>query len=142
MRFVALLSLAAFAAHPAIAETSVAGDWLVEHGSAKVRIGPCAEKPDHLCGMMVWLKNPKDPTGRPARDGKNPDPKLRDRTLVGLSLLTNLTPAGERRWGGGQIYDPTDGKTYKSKFSLAADGHLRVSGCVFVVCVTQTWTRP
>ncbi|MCY3672067.1 MAG: DUF2147 domain-containing protein, partial [Alphaproteobacteria bacterium] len=48
---------------------------------------------------------------------------------------------GEGPWKGGRIYNPENGKTYRSNLRLKGADTLRVSGCVFIFCETQIWTR-
>jgi len=67
----------------------------------------------------------------------------KDKPIKGLTILWNLKPDGANAWSGGTILDPANGKTYKSKASLSADGRqLDVSGCVAFICRAQTWKRP
>lgn len=128
----AALPLGAHAADP------VHGVWLTPDGGAKVKVAPCG---GGVCGTVVWLKAPLDPKGKPLVDAANPDPKLRTRPIVGLTLIRDFKPATPGRWTGGKIYDPKTGKTYASKLSAAPDGTLKVEGCVSVVCQAQTWKR-
>ena len=142
MRRTALLALAASAlAVPALAADPVEGDWIVQGGSARVKIAPCAGQTQRLCGRIVWLKNPKGPDGQPVKDAANPDPKLRDQPLIGLHLIRDFTPVKPGQWTGGLIYDPRNGRSYKSKMALNPDGTLKVEGCISVVCQAQTWRR-
>jgi uncharacterized protein (DUF2147 family) len=46
-----------------------------------------------------------------------------------------------RRWEGGRIYDPNNGKSYNSYLALNADGSLKVAGCISFICRSQRWTR-
>ena len=50
---------------------------------------------------------------------------------------------GDGHWSGGTIYKPDNGKTYKCKIALNADGTLSVRGFIgfSLLGVTQTWTR-
>jgi uncharacterized protein (DUF2147 family) len=130
----AALPVAASAADP------VQGTWFVTDGSAKVKVAPCADR-SSMCGTVVWLKAPHDKAGRPLTDAANPDPKLRTRPIVGLTLIRDFKAASAGRWTGGKIYDPKTGKTYASKLSANADGTLKVEGCVSLVCQAQTWKR-
>jgi hypothetical protein len=43
-----------------------------------------------LCGKIVWLARPRTTAGRPDVDHLNPDPKLRERPLCGLTILWGL----------------------------------------------------
>ena len=118
---------------------AVSGEWAVGRTNL-VRIGPCSAAPSRLCGIIVATANGKD--GRPLRDSQNPDPSLRNRPLVGLPLIFDFRPAGDRRWTGGKIYDPDDGKTYDAKLAPGPGGTLQVSGCVLFICKAQVWRRP
>ena len=44
-------------------------------------------------------------------------------------------------WRDGKIYNPENGKTYRSVLKPAGPDTLKVSGCVFIFCETQTWKR-
>lgn len=121
-------------ATPALAADPVEGLWLVEAGTAKIKVAPCADKAK-MCGQISWLKNGA------AKDANNPDASLRDRSLIGMLMIRDFKPAGPGKWTGGKIYDPSSGKTYGSKMSANANGTLKVEGCVSVVCQAQTWKR-
>lgn len=141
MRRIPLAALAALAAASAAhAADPVQGTWRTPDGSAKVKVAPCADKAS-MCGTVVWLKAPLDKAGKPVTDAANPDPALRTRPVVGLTLIRDFKAASAGRWTGGKIYDPKTGKTYASKLSANPDGTLKVEGCVSVVCQAQTWTK-
>lgn len=86
------------------------GVWLVENKVA-VEIFPCTEG---LCGRIVGLADPRDRSGQPKHDRRNPDPALRQRPLCGLGVLSGLRPAGPDRWEGGTFYNPDDGHRYNT----------------------------
>lgn len=136
----AALALAALAS-PAFAADPVEGHWLVQSGTAKVRVAPCATDKAKMCGTIVWLKNASDKAGQPVKDANNPDASQRAKPLVGLNMIRDFKPAGPGKWTGGKIYDPGAGKTYGSKMSVNGDGTLKVEGCIAVVCQAQTWKR-
>jgi uncharacterized protein (DUF2147 family) len=128
-------------AGPALAADPAEGVWLTQAKDAKVRIAPCPGQASQLCGEVVWLQTPKTPEGQPKHDEHNPDPKLRSRPIIGLTMIRDFHAAGPGRWEGGKIYDPHSGKTYNSKMRIGSDGALKVDGCVMMFCQTQTWTR-
>jgi len=128
-------------AHAAPAADPTFGEWLTQTGDGKVKVGPCAANPAQACGTLVWAKPPADAPPGPLRDAHNPDPALRARPLLGVLIVSGFTREAPGQWADGRIYDPNDGKTYKSKMSIAADGTLKVSGCVMVFCKAQTWTK-
>lgn len=128
-----------FAASLAFAQgLEPSGVWLTQHGDAKVRISKCG---GGICGVIVWLREPIDSaTGKPATDGKNPDPALAGRPLVGLPLFSSMQLSGATKWSG-EIYNADDGNMYASHISLLGASSLRVEGCVGVLCGGETWTR-
>ncbi|MDB5445412.1 MAG: hypothetical protein JWQ97_729 [Phenylobacterium sp.] len=140
-RLVMLAAVLALTAGRAVAADPAEGEWLVQDGEARVRIAPCPGRADRLCGVVVWLKAPRDETGQPKHDAHNPDASLRSRPIIGLPLIRDFNAAGGGRWEGGKIYDPKTGRTYAAKLRVGGDGTLKVDGCVIMFCQTQTWTR-
>ena len=116
------------------APPSILGSWMTDTRSAIVDISFC--EPESPCGEITWV----DPNGASVVDRNNPDESLRERPLVGVKMLWGFKAKGEK-WKSGKIYNPKDGKTYKSKMSLNDDGTLKVKGCVGPICKTQIWTR-
>lgn len=114
--------------------SSILGSWKTDSGSAIVDISFC--EPNSPCGEITWV----DPNGASVVDRNNPDDSLKTRPLVGVMMLWGFEAKGDK-WKGGKIYNPKDGKTYKSKISLNDDGRLKVKGCVGPICKTQLWTR-
>lgn len=123
--------------HAALA-ASAEGTWLSSDGATKVRLSNCSGK---LCGTVVWLHEPTDPsTGKPKTDKLNPDPAKRARRMVGLRVAS-LSPSGPNTWSG-NIYNADDGKTYQASFQVQSESTAKVQGCVLsVLCKSHTWTR-
>ena len=117
------------------------GDWLTQAKNGKVRVAPCAANPAQACGTLIWLNPPAGAPPGPVRDAKNPDASLRTRPLQGALIISDFHREATGRWADGKIYDPDSGKTYKSKMSIAADGTLKVAGCVLFICRAETWTK-
>jgi uncharacterized protein (DUF2147 family) len=129
--------LFATGAHAASANEPT-GTWLTQAGDARVKVTKCG---GGLCGVVVWLRDKIDPaTGKPAVDDKNPNPALRNRSMIGVSLFSGMRSAGPNKWSG-SIYNADDGSTYASNISLASPDTLRVEGCVGPICGGETWTR-
>lgn len=139
--FISLVAMlvALTGAVPASAQsTDPAGVWLTEKGDARVKVSRCG---NGICGVVVGLKDPIDrATGRPQTDDKNPNPALRTRPVVGLSLFIGMRPSAPGKWSG-QIYNADDGGTYVSHITYGGGDALRVEGCVGVICGGETWTR-
>lgn len=136
MRPLAIAIGLTLAAAPAFAADPVEGDWLTQDKGGKVHIAACPGRADRLCGTTSWVKDPSK-----VLDAKNPNAALRSKPLLGQQVMRDFKPAGPGRWTGGKIYDPKTGKTYNSKLTAAANGTLKVEGCVLMVCQAQTWTR-
>jgi uncharacterized protein (DUF2147 family) len=92
-------------------ENRVLSTWLTQYGDSKVTIKKGTD--GKFFGEITWLKEPNK-NGKPKVDDKNPDVKLQNRPIMGLSLLTGFTyDKDDKEWVGGKIYDPKEGKTYK-----------------------------
>ena len=119
------------------AETPL-GMW--DTGESHIEIYNCGEL---LCGRIAALDEPLDAEGNPKIDNKNPDSSLKGRPILGMDLVAGFTRKSDKRWVGGTIYDPRDGKTYKCKMTLKKDGTLEVRGYVGVALFGKTvvWTR-
>lgn len=110
----------------------IAGKWRDSDGESIIAIAPCGSA---LCGKIVWLKEPRI-------DRNNSDPKLRERSLMGVQVLSGFKQDGSGKLGG-QGYNPEDGKTYATTLALDASGRLMVRGCVLggLICDDDLWTR-
>jgi uncharacterized protein (DUF2147 family) len=136
MKRLALLTVFfALVLKPAISSALAAdpsGDWLVEDGSAKIRIAICNHS---LWGVISWEK-------APGIDTENPDPAKRSRPTLGMPILIDMKPDGAHTWSG-QIYNAKNGKMYDAKVSLESDKALKVRGCILggLFCGGETWAR-
>jgi uncharacterized protein (DUF2147 family) len=84
----------------------LAGIYLTVDGGAQVTVTEAHD--GTYTGKITWLRDDK------ARlDKNNPAPERRGDPVLGLVILRGLTANNEsRRWEGGTIYDPKNGKTY------------------------------
>ena len=117
----------------------VIGKWKLEDGTAIVEV---YQDGDVYNGKIVWLSNPTEADGTPAKDDKNPDKSLRTREVLGLNMLHGLKKDGAK-YAGGKIYDPGNGKTYNC--SMQVDGDiLKVRGSLDakgLIGRTMDWFR-
>ena len=118
----------------AIAAPSVEGRWITHDGKALMEIGRCGAK---VCGRIAKVLAPT-PKG-PPKDVHNPDARLRDRPIEGLTVLTGFTAAGSS-WHG-QIYSPEDGKTYRSTMERTGPETMKLRGCVAIFCKGFVWKK-
>jgi len=109
-----------------------AGEWLVEDGSARIRVAICGGS---LWGVVGWEK-------APGKDTANPDPAKRTRDTLGMPILIDMKPSGTDKWSG-QIYNARDGKMYQASVELQSEKALKVRGCVLggLFCGGETWAR-
>ncbi|MEM7729616.1 MAG: DUF2147 domain-containing protein [Pseudomonadota bacterium] len=120
---------------------SVHGLWLTEAGTGTVRIADCGPGP--MAGTPCGVIETADiPEGEPTTDVNNADPALRDVPVIGLTMLDGFEADGHK-WKKGRIYNPEDGKSYRSAIRLDRDDPdvLKVKGCIAFLCQTQEWTR-
>ena len=117
------------------------GTWQTKDGRARIRTVHCNASGADLCGYVVWLRDPRDRSGRPRLDAANREDAKKTRPLLGHELMAGLRSVSEGRYEG-DIYNADDGKVYRSEVWSGSPGELSIKGCVAVVlCVTQTWRR-
>ncbi|MDP4604630.1 MAG: DUF2147 domain-containing protein [Erythrobacter sp.] len=132
-----LLALGALvtAAIPALASEPVTGRWVTAEKDGVILIAPCGKS---LCGTIERFLVPP-PQGLDQRDVNNPDAKLRTRKLLGMPILSGFAADGEVRRG--KIYDPKNGKSYRSIIRRKGPNVLEVKGCIGPFCQTQVWKK-
>lgn len=76
----------------------------------------------------------------PDTDKHNPDPALKDRSLLGITFLWGFDYVEKKnRWKDGKVYDPNNGKTYDAKMELEKDGSiLKMRGYIGVSLFGRT----
>ena len=73
-------------------------------------------------------------------DTKNKDRSLRERSIVGINLVSGFKYIEDvKELSGGRIYDPGRGRTFKSNIYLLENGNLKVEGCLLNVCGHEEW---
>jgi uncharacterized protein (DUF2147 family) len=96
-------------------QAALVGTWLKDDKAFKVKID---RNNEHFNGKIIWLERDHWADGRPKKDHLNPDPKLRNRSYIGIPVVLNLKYDGEDSWDDGKIYDPESGKTYDCRITL------------------------
>jgi uncharacterized protein (DUF2147 family) len=115
----------------------ITGEWITGDDRGRVRIERCGV---HYCGILLRVEVPGVEV---PLDVNNPEPSLRARKLEGLRILDALAYQGDSIWGGGEIYDPDSGNTYKVRITLVGTQALRLRGYVGIPLFgrSETWKR-
>ncbi|MEQ1491631.1 MAG: DUF2147 domain-containing protein [Terricaulis sp.] len=120
---VLIFSLAQSEPAHAATPAEVAGDWATPGLGAIVRLAPCANDRERLCGRLIWAW----------------DPSRVQRGAIGNEMLRNFSWRSDA-WVNGEVFNPEDGRTYSG--SIRPDGDvLRLRGCAGPFCQTQVWRR-
>lgn len=100
-----------------------------------------AERDGVLTGTVIKLFRAPDQDQNPKCD-KCTDAR-KDQPILGMVILKNLKKDGDE-YTGGEILDPANGKTYKSKLKVEEDGaKLNLRGYIGIPALgrTQVWER-
>jgi uncharacterized protein (DUF2147 family) len=139
-----LLQLPVLAAEPG---AEVLGVWHTTDDKGLVEV---FKENNRYCAKIISLKDPNWPAndeggmgGKPKNDRRNPDPKLRSRSIAGIRFMKDFIYEGNNLWQHGKIYDPESGNTYRCRMSLMATNELKVRGYVGIPLFGRTvvWTR-
>lgn len=102
---------------------AIKGVWATEGHGAHVKLAPCENAPDSLCGSIVWSWDPNIMAG-----------------MQGAALLGGFK-FEDGAFSGGWLKNPEDGATYRGQIRLDGESVLRLKGCALVFCKTQVWRR-
>jgi len=116
----------------------ILGIWANSSNKAHIQI---FKQNGKYFGKIVWLKTPNDATGKAKVDKKNPDKSARNNRILGLVVLRNFL-FDDEEWKHGKIYNPEDGKEYKSYIELEGK-NLSVRGYIgfSLLGKTEKFTR-
>jgi uncharacterized protein (DUF2147 family) len=108
------------------------GVWLNEAGTLRMRVSPCGAA---FCGTLVWARDQR-------ADDYNPDPVKRGQPLLGMRILSGMTPSGNANEWKGNTYSYEDGRSYIEVMTLTGE-ILLTQGCVNggAICHSGRWTK-
>jgi uncharacterized protein (DUF2147 family) len=137
--FAAALLMPAFA----FAQTSPVGLWktIDDDGKTAKSLVRISEQGGALVGNIEKLLDPKDPTD--AKCEKCTDDR-KNQPVLGLQIIRGVKADGDGVWGQGEILDPNNGKTYRTRLKPVDGGKkLEVRGYIGAPLFgrTQTWVR-
>lgn len=142
--FLALLLLAGFGSlatsRPALA-TELDGFWMDSHGEVVLEVGPCGS--DGMCAKVVWLRLPYGPDRLPLKDYRNPDAALQNRQVCGLRVIEGFTKQSDGTWGGGDVYVPDLGMSFKGYATVLSPTQIDVRGYVLLPLFgsSEVWSK-
>jgi uncharacterized protein (DUF2147 family) len=95
-------------------------------------------------GKIIWYS---DTGGKPmdyGTDKRNPDPKLRNRKILGMNVLHDMAyNASTNSWEDGVIYESKNGREWNASIYIDKSGMLKVKGYWHIKLIgkTMTFTR-
>ena len=137
--FAMLFSVSAFAQTTA---DKIVGVYKVEEegNQSKVRFTKCED--GTYQGQIIWLSQPNHPDGTRKMDVKNPNPELRNTPADQIVIVKGIRYNAEKNvWGGGTVYKPINGKTYKVECSFDDATTLRVKGSLGPISLSRYWKK-
>lgn len=106
----------------------IVGKWMSEEKNVIVQV---YKNGDKYGAKLIWFDDSDDKL-KPMNsrvDYKNPDKALRNRKLIGLEVVDNLSYNPQSNsWDGGMIYDAKNGRTWSSAAQITNEGILKVTG--------------
>lgn len=104
----------------------ICGKWELSENNLIVQVYMADNK---FMAKIIWFRNTD---GQPMdywKDDKNPDPKLRNRKILGMSVLQDLIYEPETNsWENGMIYDSKHGRDWNASAYIDKEGLLRIKG--------------
>ncbi len=101
---------------------------------------PITEKDGVISGTVEKIVDPAKQDSK-CDECASDDPR-KGKPVIGMTILTGLKKEGDNVYGGGEILDPKNGKTYNAKVTVIDGGKkLEMRGSILFFGRTQTWIR-
>jgi len=139
----ALIATALLLPGLAFAQATPVGLWktIDDDGKTAKSLVRISEQGGALVGSIDKLLDPKDPGD--ARCDKCTDDR-KNQPVVGLQIIRGVKAEPDGVWGSGEILDPNNGKTYRTRLKPLDGGKkLEVRGYIGAPLFgrSQTWVR-
>jgi uncharacterized protein (DUF2147 family) len=135
--FIAAASMSAFADSMSPVGTWNTIDDETNQPKSLVRI---TEKDGMISGTVEKIVDPAKQDSK-CDECASDDPR-KGKPVIGMTILTGLKKESDNVYGGGQILDPKNGKTYNAKVTVIDGGKkLEMRGSILFFGRTQTWIR-
>jgi len=116
---------------------AIVGKWLDHTKKTTVEI---YESDGKYYGKVIGLKEPNDKCGKPRKDKKNTNSKLRNREVFGLEVLSELE-FFNGKWTNGEIYSIDRGRLTSCSANLENDKVLNIDIKTRFFTKTIVWNR-
>ena len=137
----ALIAAALLLPGLAFAQATPVGLWktIDDDGKTAKSLVRISEQSGAITGSIEKVLDPAAEPG--AKCDKCKDDR-KDQPIVGLQIIRGVKPDGEGVWGHGEILDPNNGKTYRTRLKPVDGGKkLEMRGYIGPFYRTQTWIR-
>jgi uncharacterized protein (DUF2147 family) len=108
------------------AQQKICGKWECTDKSIRIEV---YMQGNEYKANLIWFK---DTEGKPMdywTDQHNPDPALRNRKILGMSMLSDLKYNSDTNsWENGIVYDSKHGREWNASAAIDKKGMLRVRG--------------
>ena len=116
---------------------AIVGEWLTQKEANRPpgRMRFARANDGTYSAVVAWSSDPR-------KDVNNKDPKLRDRSVVGIVLIWNLH-YDDGEYVDGYVYNPEDGGTYRLKAAVLTPENLEIRGYMGIPLLGESkiWTR-
>jgi uncharacterized protein (DUF2147 family) len=132
-----VISIFAFAQN----NTDLIGEWYSIREDIVIKI---FEVNETISAKITWMKLPNNEDGMPKTDFLNTDESLRDRSILGMLMMYDLTYIAGNIWDNGSLYVPEKGKIYSGMMRLKNKNTLNIRGYIgfsFFERYSSNWTR-
>ncbi|MEO5892472.1 MAG: DUF2147 domain-containing protein [Ferruginibacter sp.] len=104
----------------------ICGKWENQEKTFRIQV---YTQHNQFLAKIIWFS---DTEGKPMsywKDKRNPNPALRNRTIVGMSILRDLKYNTEKgSWENGKVYDSKHGKEWSASAVIDKHDVLKVRG--------------
>lgn len=108
------------------AKDRICGKWENEAKTLRIQI---STQGTDFTAKIIWFSNTEGKPMNYWKDKRNPDPKLRNRTILGMNILRGLKyNEAKGTWEDGMVYDSKHGKEWNASAAIDSKGQLKVRG--------------
>ena len=115
----------------------IVGKWITDNGDSQIEF---YQKEGKYYGKIIWLKEPLKPDGTAKTDIKNPNPAMRNSSIMGLVIVTELE-FKNGQFVNGKIYSPKEGKTLDCAILSENERELKITISKSLFSTSRIWKR-